>query len=79
MSYFFHLHLYEYVPLVIINLLDAFKIITNGLALVLTILYGIFLVLKEILSGGWIWGSSRTNSMLFVLTLNTLVLVFLTK
>jgi hypothetical protein len=67
----------EIIPALVILVLREFKVISAGLATVLHILYGIFLVLNEILSGRWVWGSSRTNYILGVLTINVFVLVFI--
>ena len=70
---------YHLIVLVALYGLLVADVITLGFFTVLLILLGIFTTLDLILSGTWVWGSERTNSVLMNLVIDVLILMYIVK
>ena len=75
-STFNYINSYNWSFLFIACILFATRVISLGFFQVFVILFGVVTVLEVILSGTWVWGSTRTNNILLFLFLNVLVLMY---
>jgi hypothetical protein len=75
-STFSYINNYSWSFFFLLCILFATRVISMGFFQVFVILLGVVTVLEVILSGTWVWGSPRTNGVLWFLFLNVLVLMF---
>jgi len=75
-STFSYINSYNWSFLFLLCILFSFRVISMGFFQVFVILLGVVTVLEVILSGTWVWGSTRTNRVLWFLFLNVLALMY---
>jgi len=75
---FTYVNSYQWSWLIALFLLSLTNTVSMDFVRVSVILLGMSAILEIILSGTWVWGSSRTNSLLLYLFLNVFILMYVT-